>query len=107
MSNIAEGFESDSQAQFIKFLGYAKASAGEVRAQLYVALDVGYLEESQFEELFDLAEKCSRQISKFMSYLRTHTDHRRVSEEAIAYPAEDDTLERSNVGTFLRANDAS
>jgi four helix bundle protein len=43
MSNVAEGFESDTQAQFIKYLGHAKASAGEVRAQLYVALDVGHI----------------------------------------------------------------
>lgn len=39
MSNIAEGFESRTDVQFINFLGMAKASAGEVRAQIYVALD--------------------------------------------------------------------
>ena len=40
MSNIAEGFESRTNAQFIEFLGRAKGSAGEVRAQCYVALDI-------------------------------------------------------------------
>ncbi len=39
MSNIAEGFESRTDVQFINFLGMARASAGEVRAQLYIALD--------------------------------------------------------------------
>jgi len=70
MSNIAEGFESDTQAQFIKYLGYAKTSSGEVRAQLYVALDAGYLTQAQFEVFVDLAEKCSRQLSRFIEYLR-------------------------------------
>ncbi len=72
MSNIAEGFESDTQALFLKFLGYAKGSAGEVRAQLYVAQDVGYLTEAQFSELYNLADKCSRQLSRFIAYLKAH-----------------------------------
>ena len=41
MSNIAEGFESHTDLQFINFLGMARASAGEVRAQLYIASDQG------------------------------------------------------------------
>jgi len=43
MSNIAEGFESRTDVQFINFLGMARASAGEVRAQLYIALDQKYV----------------------------------------------------------------
>ena len=43
MSNIAEGFERDSDAQFAHFLTIAKGSCGEVRSQLYVALDQGYV----------------------------------------------------------------
>jgi four helix bundle protein len=45
MSNIAEGFESQTQALFIRYLGIAKASAGEVRSQLYVTRDLNYLTE--------------------------------------------------------------
>jgi four helix bundle protein len=71
MSNIAEGFESRTKGLFIDFLGRAKASAGEIRAQAYVALDVGHLDRHYFEELFELADKCSRQISRFMTYLRS------------------------------------
>ena len=85
MSNIAEGFESATQAQFIKYLGHAKASAGEVRAQLYVALDVGYLTEERFQTLFDLADKASRQLSAFISYLRKHPDHRPIREPPAEY----------------------
>ncbi len=69
LSNIAEGFESRNTPLFIEFLGRAKASAGEVRAQSYVALDAGYFDEVQFQQVFDLAEKCSRQISQFLAYL--------------------------------------
>lgn len=70
MSNIAEGFESRTRGMFINYLGHAKASAGEVRAQAYVALDVGYINQEEFKRLWDLADKCSRQISRFMEYLR-------------------------------------
>ncbi len=69
MSNIAEGFESRTQQLFNDYLGRAKASAGELRAQVYVAKDIGYLEENEFSKLFELCDKCSRQISRFMQYL--------------------------------------
>jgi four helix bundle protein len=49
MSNIAEGFESQTQAQFIRYLGIAKASAAEVRSQLYVALDQQYITQDEFK----------------------------------------------------------
>ena len=50
-SNIAEGFERSGTAEFNQFLATAKGSAGEVRAQLYVALDQGYLEHDLFDRL--------------------------------------------------------
>lgn len=70
MSNIAEGFERDGNKEFIQFLSMAKGSTGEIRAQLYVALDAGFLNRSQFNELFDQAEEVSRLIAGFMRYLR-------------------------------------
>lgn len=96
MSNIAEGFESDTRRHFIRYLGYAKASAGEVRAQLYVALDVGYLTQDKFDALVDLATKCSGQIQRFMAYLKSL--ERSVREDGVAY----ETLERENVKTLER-----
>src|SRR5215211_3717304 len=57
MSNIAEGFESRTQALFLEYLGRSKASAGEVRCQLYIAIDLKYLTQEQFKEVFDLADK--------------------------------------------------
>lgn len=85
MSNIAEGFESRTQAQFLEYLGRSKASAGEVRCQLYIALDLKYLSEEQFKLTFDLADKSSRQIARFMSYLETHPQSRQVREEGSEY----------------------
>lgn len=85
MSNIAEGFESRTQAQFLEYLGRAKASAGEVRCQLYIALDLKYLTQDQFNNVFDLADKSSRQIARFMDYLETHPQSRRVREEGSEY----------------------
>jgi four helix bundle protein len=85
MSNIAEGFESRTQARFIDFLGHAKASAGEVRCQLYIAMDLSYMNQEQFKQGFDLADKVSRQVYNFMSYLETHPQSRRTHEEGSEY----------------------
>jgi four helix bundle protein len=85
MSNIAEGFESRTQAMFIEYLGRARASAGEVRAQAYVALDVGHINQVQFEQLLDLVEKSSRQIARFIHYLETQPNNPRLREEGPEY----------------------
>lgn len=65
LSNIAEGFERGTKNEFLNFLYIAKGSAGEVRAQLYVALDVGYLNLETFKYLNNLASECSRLIQSF------------------------------------------
>jgi four helix bundle protein len=87
MSNIAEGFESRTDVQFINFLGMARASAGEVRAQLYIALDQKYITEDQFKETFALAQTCARQISNFVKYLEANPRPRRVSDDSAEYEA--------------------
>lgn len=85
MSNIAEGFESRTQPLFIEFLGRAKGSAGELRAQLYVTLDAGYIEQAIFDDLYRMAEQCSRQISRFIEYLSNQPNSRRIREAHIEY----------------------
>jgi four helix bundle protein len=70
MSNIAEGFESRTEVLFIEFLGRAKGSSGELRAQAYVAHDAGYLTQEQLKGMQDQCEKCSSQISRLMEYLK-------------------------------------
>ena len=69
MSNIAEGFERRSNAEFINFLNYAKASAGEVRSQLFVALDVGYVSPEEQKQLDEDLERLGSQIGGFIKYL--------------------------------------
>jgi len=88
MSNIAEGFESRTDTQFINFLGHAKGSAGEVRSQLYVALELKYISQEQFAEAYEFADKASRQIGRFIDYLETHPRGRRFGEDSSEYNAD-------------------
>lgn len=85
MSNIAEGFESQTQALFIQFLGRAKGSAGELRAQLYIALEQEYITSDEFKSVISLAELCSKQLAKFMQYLESQPNARRVREDGVHY----------------------
>jgi four helix bundle protein len=70
MSNIAEGFERSGTKEFVQFLSVAKGSVGEVRSQLYVALDQQYITEGTFEQLSAEAMEISRMLSGLMKYLR-------------------------------------
>lgn len=70
MSNIAEGFERGGAREFVQFLAISKGSAGEIRAQLYVALDQNYVDQKRFDELIKDVDEISRMISGLMGYLR-------------------------------------
>lgn len=70
ISNIAEGFERSGTGEFIQFLSMAKGSIGEVKSQLYVALDQGYISKPAFDRIFALAAETGRMIGGLMAYLR-------------------------------------
>jgi four helix bundle protein len=67
MANIAEGFERSGRGEFHQFLSTAKASCAEVRSHLYVALDVGYLDQTTFNELLTRAEEVARIVGGLRS----------------------------------------
>ncbi|MFM9827059.1 four helix bundle protein [Flavobacterium sp.] len=68
-SNIAEGFERNTDKEFIYFLYVAKASAGEVRSQIYLAFDLEYIAKHEFDELLESVTEISKLISGFIKYL--------------------------------------
>ena len=70
MSNIAEGFLSQTNREFIGFLGYSLRSAAEVQSQLYAALDLHYLDNHTFNLLMDKCTKVARLLQGFIRYLK-------------------------------------
>lgn len=70
MSHIAEGYDRSGTAEFVHFLSTAKGSAAEVKCQLYVAVDQGYIQEDHFIELSALASKIGSMLASLMKYLR-------------------------------------
>ena len=72
MHNIAEGFDAESNAEFIRFLRYAKRSCSEVQSELYVALDENYISSGEFDETYELARRTRAAIRGFINYLKNY-----------------------------------
>lgn len=89
MHNIAEGFDAGSNAEFIRFLRYALRSASEVQSQLYLALDLGYLHEDQFQRLFDKVIETKKQLHGFIAYLVKNKSHKSIGESNGDYQLSD------------------
>jgi len=70
MHNIAEGFDSGTRPEFIRFLKLARRSASEVQSELYLALDRQYITEQGFREAYDLAVEAKRLINGMIAHLR-------------------------------------
>ena len=71
-SNVAEGFDRYSKKDFIKFLIIARGSISEVQNDLYIALDLKYINQNNFQENYALAKELGKQINGFIRYLRSY-----------------------------------
>ncbi len=76
MHNIAEGFDAETNAEFIRFLRYAKRSCTEVQSELYVALDEEFISVSEFEDVYDQARQTRAAIRGFINYLKKYEENK-------------------------------
>ena len=72
MHNIAEGFDAETNAEFIRFLRYAKRSCTEVQSELYVALDEEYISTAEFQDIYELARRARAAVRGFINYLKEY-----------------------------------
>lgn len=73
MHNVAEGFDAEGNVEFVRFLRYAKRSCTEVQSQLYEALDAGYIDQNEFEGVYNQASETRKTIRGFINYLTSPT----------------------------------
>ena len=76
MNNISEGWASQSNAEFIKFLKYSRRSCAEVQSCFYVAIDQEYITEIILNEIFNQATKVIMIIDGLLRYLRSQRSKR-------------------------------
>ena len=81
MANIAEGFSRKGDKEFGQFLFVAKSSAAELQSHAYVALDQGYIGESEFRKLYDGLDHISRMTSNFIKHLSTRTTQQTLATQ--------------------------
>ena len=77
MHNIAEGFDAETNPEFIRFLRYAKRSCTEVQSELYVALDEAYIASDEFDQTYALAGRTRAAIRGFINYLVNYEQKKR------------------------------
>jgi four helix bundle protein len=82
MANIAEGFGRGGKTEFLRFLRISRASALETQSHLYIALDLGYLSEADFETLHKQAIRVTRLVGGFINYLSNHKEpNNRITDQ--------------------------
>jgi four helix bundle protein len=81
MHNIAEGFDSETNAEFIRFLRYAKRSCTEVQSELYVSLDEEYISPNEFKDVYEQARRTRAAIRGFINYLKKYQERKVTNPE--------------------------
>ena len=81
MHNIAEGFDSETNAEFIRFLRYAKRSCTEVQSELYLALDEEYVSTDEFKDVYEQARRTRAAIYGFIKYLKKYEENKTTNRE--------------------------
>ena len=76
-NNIAEGFEYDNNADFIRFLTYSKGSVGEVRSMINFLKKVEYINNEKFDEIYNDCINLSKQINNFRQYIKNNKSRKR------------------------------
>ena len=80
MHNIVEGFDSESNPEFVRFLRYAKRSCTEVQSELYMAMDQQYITKDEFQDVYDHAGRTRATIHGFIKYLLAFEENKRKKQ---------------------------
>ena len=75
MHNIAEGFDSETNNEFVRFLRYAKRSCTEVQSELYMAMDQQYITKAEFHDVYNHDRRTRATIRGFIKYLLSYEQH--------------------------------
>ena len=81
LNRVAEGFDSEANAEFIRFLRYAKRSCTEVQSELYVALDEEYISPNEFKDVYEQARRTRAAIRGFINYLKKYEERKSTNRE--------------------------
>ncbi len=84
MHNIAEGFGSETNREFIRFLRYSKRSCTEVQSELYIALDEEYILPNEFEDVYDQARRTRAAVRGFINYFKKYEERKATNREPLA-----------------------
>ncbi len=81
MHNIAEGFDSETNREFIRFLRYSKRSCTEVQSELYIALDEEYILPDEFKDIYEQAGRTRAAVRGFINYLKQYEERKATNRE--------------------------
>jgi len=83
MHNFVEGFDSETNTEFIRFLRYTKRSCTEIRSELYVALDKEYISSNEFKDIFEQARRTRAAVRGFINCLKKYEARKATNREQL------------------------